>query len=464
MDTNGDRDKDDSMVWTRTTRRCGLGRLDGVDEDDSTNVGKDIQDDDIRVPGSLFVQAMDNDFRFQEKILKHIGELLGLKKTTVISNCHFPGSFSSLPPMSFHSTTSLPSGLPLQDLPDPQSIPTLLLTAMDTAMDASLRTNTIISANTPASPVSSAIVDVATKASTGMEVTASMNASGTSLLSPGRNADANVSPVHDVNANVLPGRNVDANVSPVRNVDVNVSPGLNITVESIRSSFLQFLAANRLLDSVAIAAGFSDSFVDGLVYCLVGHGIGIRQLTGTHDLERTIIMQQLDEAQVAQAAAETARDSMQSFVDAAAAHQDRCEQELQELRLKYHQLEEQLDDANLQLAAARGEVDFTTAQNTLMEDENTRLENDNDRLVEDRKVLTSQNEVLFKSLLSHQETLEYLLKKDSPAEVLHELGRSKEELERVRRDLELSHSSVQTLQETISLHLDTISVKDEQIY
>ncbi|KAJ3966113.1 hypothetical protein EV361DRAFT_1015683 [Lentinula raphanica] len=233
--------------------------------------------------------------------------------------------------------------------------------------------------------------------------------------------------------------------------------------------------AQRFIESVGSASD-RDSSVDSYCECTRTLLILDSRVTSailfawawnrymTHDLERTIIMQQLDEAQVAQAAAETARDSMQSFVDAAAAHQDQCEQELQELRLKYHQLEEQLDDANLQLAAARGEVDFTTAQNTLMEDENTRLENDNDRLVEDRKVLASQNEVLFKSLLSHQETLEYLLKKDSPAEVLHELGRSKEELERVQRDLELSRSSVQTLQETISLHLDTISVKDEQIY
>ncbi|KAJ3816727.1 hypothetical protein F5880DRAFT_1618996 [Lentinula raphanica] len=326
------------------------------------------------------------------------------------------------------------SGLPIQDLLDPHSTSPHLSMTIDTTMSASLETNLIVSANTPAFPVSSSILDVATKASDGTEVTASMNALETSLS------------------------------SPVNNIDSNVSSGTDVTVDSIRSAFLHFMAANHLLDSAAIASGFSDSFVDGLVYCLLGHGIGICQLTGTHDLERTIIMQQLDEAQVAQAAAETARDSMQSFVDAAAAHQDQCEQELQELRLKYHQLEEQLDDANLQLAAARGEVDFTTAQNTLMEDENTRLENDNDRLVEDRKVLASQNEVLFKSLLSHQETLEYLLKKDSPAEVLHELGRSKEELERVQRDLELSRSSVQTLQETISLHLDTISVKDEQIY
>ncbi|KAJ3764614.1 hypothetical protein FB446DRAFT_710184, partial [Lentinula raphanica] len=149
-----------------------------------------------------------------------------------------------------NASTSTLSGLPLQDLPDPESISPLLSTAIDTDMDASSGTNVIVSTITLEPPSS----------------------------------------------------------SPVTDAPSNVSPDMNITVASIRSAFLQFMAVNHLLDSAAVAAGFSDSFVDGLVYCLLGHGIGIRQLTGTYDLERTIIMQQLDEAQVAQAAAETARD------------------------------------------------------------------------------------------------------------------------------------------------------------
>ncbi|KAJ3712380.1 hypothetical protein C8R42DRAFT_647539 [Lentinula raphanica] len=50
MDSNGDRDENDSTTQTRTNRRRRRGRLDGVDEDDSTNVGKDIQDDNTRIP------------------------------------------------------------------------------------------------------------------------------------------------------------------------------------------------------------------------------------------------------------------------------------------------------------------------------------------------------------------------------------------------------------------------------
>ncbi|KAJ3738153.1 hypothetical protein EV360DRAFT_77087, partial [Lentinula raphanica] len=427
-------DKDSLMAWTRMTQRRACDRLDG-----GANTIRGLCQIN---EGRVIWMILWHDASFPGP--RFFGYEHDKSQPIPTSACMWQGSL-------IHWRVDWALGSPIS-----QSTTTLLLSATDIATAALSGAEETIPITASKSSLSSPGRNIITNVSPGCNIDAN--------VSSGRNIDANVSSGCDVDANVSSGCNVDANVLPDRNVNANISPGLNITVESIRLSFLQFLAANQLLDSAAIAAGFSDSFVEGLVYCLVGHGIGIRQLTGTHDLERTIIMQQLDEAQVAQAAAETAWDSMQSFVDAAAAHQDQCEQELQELRLKYHQLEEQLDDANMQLATARGEVDFTTAQNTLMEDENARLENDNDRLVEDRKVLTSQNEVLFKSLLSHQETLEYLLKKDSPAEVLHELGRSKEELERVQRDLELSRSSVQTLQETISLHLDTISVKDEQIY
>ncbi|KAJ3764721.1 hypothetical protein FB446DRAFT_795806, partial [Lentinula raphanica] len=130
--------------------------------------------------------------------------------------------------MSSSQTQPLSSGLPLQDPPNPQSTITTTLPLLTT--------------------------DVVTTALSGMEVTIPMTTSNSLLSSPGRNVDANVSLGRDVDANVSPGRDVDANVLPGRNVDANVSLGLNVTVDSIRSSFLQFMAANHLLDSATIAA------------------------------------------------------------------------------------------------------------------------------------------------------------------------------------------------------------------
>ncbi|KAJ3764745.1 hypothetical protein FB446DRAFT_710049, partial [Lentinula raphanica] len=263
-----------TQIWTRTatgmrtTRRRRRGRIDDADEDDSTWTNPRTSDPKI------ILRLGDGAPRVVVYLRGSLLVLLSLKRVTILTSAFFDSSLSTV--MSLPQPVSSPFGSSLQGLPISQSTSTLSSAAVDIAMSASSETNVAVSANTSASPVLSTTINVATKTLSGTEVTDPMNASLETSLP-----------------------------SPVINVDANVSSGTNVTVDSIRSSFLQFMAANHLLDSANIAAGFSDSFVDGLVYCLLGHGIGIRQLTGTHDLERTIIMQQLDEAQVAQAAAET---------------------------------------------------------------------------------------------------------------------------------------------------------------
>ncbi|KAJ3746926.1 hypothetical protein EV360DRAFT_76405 [Lentinula raphanica] len=202
----------------------------------------------------------------------------------------------------------------------------------------------------------------------------------------------------------LPSSTVEVSNTP--------APGPGIIPSSIRAEFLQFMVDRHLLDPTILAGGYLDGFIDGLMNCFVGHVMGVRQLAGAHDLERTILLQQVEEAQADLIAAKNVS-----------------------LRPPL------LIKINTSRIYKIFEWNIETWRNDSM------MFNCNCR----------------RSLLSFHETVEYLQTKDDPVGVAHELSQTKEELKWVRRDLEISRNSVQTLQETVSLHLDTISVKDDQI-
>ncbi|KAJ3716048.1 hypothetical protein C8R42DRAFT_645396 [Lentinula raphanica] len=246
-------DKDYSTVWTKTTRLCGQGQLDNVEEDDSTAFFVLVL-----VPSAT---NMTSPNPFQHLPACGKGRHAQSSKTISFHQC-IPlfYSLSALYVLISNSTSFLWIAL--------TGFPNFSINHHSPAIGYGHRYGCVIWSGGNHSYDRVQILTFVAGSHIDVNV------------SPVRNITANVSPGRNIDANVSSGCDVDANVLPDRNVNANVSSGLDITVESIRSSFLQFLAANQLLDSAAIAAGFSDSFVDGLVYCLVGHGIGIRQLTG----------------------------------------------------------------------------------------------------------------------------------------------------------------------------------------
>ncbi|KAJ3831655.1 hypothetical protein F5878DRAFT_667331 [Lentinula raphanica] len=228
----------------------------------------------------------------------------------------------------------------------------------------------------------------------------------------------------------------------------------------LRRALLSLLNDNRLLGPKFDVECLPSGFVDGLASCITGYVSGYHDLTRVHQGE---LAQQLINSKEQQAILEQERDTVVRYMDSVIEDRDRLDAERRQLQADHLELLQRFEDVQSDRDALQEESHGLYAEFTRLENEEVRLETANTRLLETRDVLVSQNEKLFKDLMSVQESLSLAQGQNRMTDTLHELAQTKEELTRVCRDLALSRSTAESVQDSNSLHLSTLNRKDEQI-